>query len=99
MASESLSSAEVASSRSNTLGFLTKARAIATLCFCPPDNWLPRSPTSVSYPSGNVMIKSCAFAIIAAFSISACVASGKPYAIFFPIVVLNRVGSCPTRPI
>ena len=49
----SVSSAEVASSRSKTLGFLSRARAIATLCFCPPDNWVPFSPTEVLYPCGN----------------------------------------------
>ena len=32
----SASSALVASSSSSTLGFLTKALAMATLCFCPP---------------------------------------------------------------
>ena len=34
------SRAEVASSLSNTLGLFDKALAMATRCFCPPDNWL-----------------------------------------------------------
>ena len=34
----SVSRAEVASSNSSILGSLTRARAIATRCFCPPDN-------------------------------------------------------------
>mmetsp|Transcript_28348 Transcript_28348/g.57568 ORF Transcript_28348/g.57568 Transcript_28348/m.57568 type:complete len:100 (-) Transcript_28348:1267-1566(-) len=44
----SLSSALVASSSSSTDGFLIMARAIATLCFWPPDSCPPFSPTSVS---------------------------------------------------
>ena len=48
----SVSSAEVASSRSRMRGFLTRARAMATLCFCPPDSWVPLLPTLVSYPLG-----------------------------------------------
>lgn len=48
--SDSASSALVASSRRRILGSLRIARAIATRCFCPPDSWAPRSPTSVSYP-------------------------------------------------
>lgn len=34
----SVSRAEVASSRSRILGFLTRALAMATLCFCPPES-------------------------------------------------------------
>mmetsp|Transcript_52435 Transcript_52435/g.124882 ORF Transcript_52435/g.124882 Transcript_52435/m.124882 type:complete len:105 (+) Transcript_52435:59-373(+) len=41
----SLSSADVASSSSSTRGSRRTARAMATLCFCPPDSWLPCSPT------------------------------------------------------
>jgi hypothetical protein len=44
----SASSAEVASSSKSTLGFLTRALAMATLCFWPPDNWAPLSPNLVS---------------------------------------------------
>ena len=36
---------------------------MATLCFCPPDNLMPRSPTTVLYWSGKLDMKSCAFAI------------------------------------
>ena len=67
--SDLLSKAEVASSNSNIFGFLTRALAIATLCFCPPDNWVPLSPTSVSYPCGNLLIKSWILASFAAFII------------------------------
>mmetsp|Transcript_1605 Transcript_1605/g.5481 ORF Transcript_1605/g.5481 Transcript_1605/m.5481 type:complete len:82 (+) Transcript_1605:352-597(+) len=47
MASLSASSAEVASSNSNTRGSIKRARAIATRCFCPPLRRTPRSPTRV----------------------------------------------------
>ena len=44
------SRAEVASSRSRILGLRNSALAMAMRCFCPPLNWLPHSPTFVSYP-------------------------------------------------
>lgn len=40
-----LSKADVASSNINILGFLINALAIATLYFCPPDNYPPEAPT------------------------------------------------------
>ena len=40
-----LSKAEVASSNRSNFGSFNKARVIAILCFCPPDNWLPSLPT------------------------------------------------------
>ncbi len=46
----SVSKAEVASSNNRILGLRTKALAMATLCFCPPDSCVPLSPTLVSYP-------------------------------------------------
>ena len=65
----SVSRAEVASSRSRTFGFLIKALAIATRCFCPPDSWLPFLPHPVSKPDGRLSIKSFAFASAHAASI------------------------------
>ena len=44
MASLLLSRALVASSRIRIGGFLRKTLAIDILCFCPPDNFTPRSP-------------------------------------------------------
>ena len=41
------SRAEVASSKSNILGFLRSALAIAILCFWPPEIWPPPDPTYV----------------------------------------------------
>mmetsp|Transcript_9667 Transcript_9667/g.18410 ORF Transcript_9667/g.18410 Transcript_9667/m.18410 type:complete len:102 (-) Transcript_9667:1824-2129(-) len=46
--SDSLSSAEVASSRMRTEGLRIRARAMATLCFSPPLSLPPRAPTLVS---------------------------------------------------
>ncbi|KAK6938981.1 hypothetical protein RJ641_032489 [Dillenia turbinata] len=43
--SEAVSKALVASSRRRIDGSFSIARAMATLCFCPPDSRLPRSPT------------------------------------------------------
>ena len=44
----SVSNAEVASSSNNIFGSRIKARAMAILCFCPPDMRVPLSPTIVS---------------------------------------------------
>mmetsp|Transcript_15048 Transcript_15048/g.34740 ORF Transcript_15048/g.34740 Transcript_15048/m.34740 type:complete len:100 (-) Transcript_15048:659-958(-) len=52
------SRALVASSRSTMGGSLSKHRAIATRCFSPPDSLRPRSPTTVSQPSGRPWMKS-----------------------------------------
>ena len=41
-----------------TIGDFSKVLAIAILCFSPPLNLNPRSPTIVSYPSGNSIILS-----------------------------------------
>ena len=42
-----LSSALVASSKTNKDGLLYKALAIPILCLCPPESLMPLSPTSV----------------------------------------------------
>ena len=46
--SDGESRAEVASSKMRMQGFFSRARAIATRCFSPPESFRPRSPTSVS---------------------------------------------------
>mmetsp|Transcript_9796 Transcript_9796/g.16264 ORF Transcript_9796/g.16264 Transcript_9796/m.16264 type:complete len:186 (-) Transcript_9796:469-1026(-) len=94
-----LSSADVASSKSSTAGCRTRARAIATRCFCPPDSFSPRLPTCVPYPSARLsLMKPCAFAMRAAASTSASVAPSLPYAMFTATEPLNSTGSCATRP-
>ena len=95
----SLSSADVASSKISIGGFLRNTRAIDNLCFCPPDSFIPLCPMSVSYPSGNDIINSCALAFFAASITSSLVAPGFPYAILSIIVPANRYTSCCTIPI
>mmetsp|Transcript_52640 Transcript_52640/g.138222 ORF Transcript_52640/g.138222 Transcript_52640/m.138222 type:complete len:153 (+) Transcript_52640:2510-2968(+) len=67
--SETVSSAEVASSSSKMRGFIRIARAIAMRCFCPPDSW--PAAARVLYPSGRFVMNSCAAAARAAPSTSA----------------------------
>jgi len=74
------SSAEVASSKIRILGSFSSARAIATLCFSPPESFKPRSPTIASYLSGRLSIKSWICADWAAAITSSRLASGLPYA-------------------
>mmetsp|Transcript_7444 Transcript_7444/g.11237 ORF Transcript_7444/g.11237 Transcript_7444/m.11237 type:complete len:144 (+) Transcript_7444:293-724(+) len=95
----SLSKALVASSSSRTAGFFTTARAMAILCFCPPLSMAERSPTSVLYPCSNDMMKSCAFAALAAATTSASLAPGLPYRMFSLMVPVKSTGSWPTYPI
>src|SRR5207244_328598 len=96
--SDSLSSELVASSRFRIGGCATIARALATRWRWPPERRIPLSPTIVSYPSGSAMMKSCAFAICAAWRTSASATSSRPYAMFSRIVALNRSASCETTP-
>ena len=49
------------------------ALAIEIRCFCPPDKVIPRSPTTVSKPSGKAMILSYTPAALAASIISCSV--------------------------
>src|SRR5277367_644310 len=64
-------------------------------CFCPPESWAPRGPTSVSSPSGKSPMKS-QFARLAAARICCAVAPGAPYAIFSANVPEYKTGSCGT---
>mmetsp|Transcript_7584 Transcript_7584/g.12249 ORF Transcript_7584/g.12249 Transcript_7584/m.12249 type:complete len:86 (-) Transcript_7584:969-1226(-) len=66
--SDSASRADVASSRSRICGDPISARAMAILCFWPPDKVTPLSPTMVSSLSGNLSINSQALAWRAAVS-------------------------------
>ena len=47
-ASESESSAEVASSRIRMAGFCNSVRAMPSRCFCPTESFAPRSPICVA---------------------------------------------------
>mmetsp|Transcript_27098 Transcript_27098/g.51606 ORF Transcript_27098/g.51606 Transcript_27098/m.51606 type:complete len:157 (-) Transcript_27098:913-1383(-) len=96
LASESESSAEVASSKTSIRGCLMRARAIATRCCCPP---LSRpSPTGVSYFAGKESMNSCALARSAASSISSSEDSGLPYAMLVATSQGNSLGSWLTTP-
>mmetsp|Transcript_30672 Transcript_30672/g.65900 ORF Transcript_30672/g.65900 Transcript_30672/m.65900 type:complete len:85 (-) Transcript_30672:1576-1830(-) len=64
--SEAVSRALVASSRMRIGGSRTMARAMAMRCFCPPDSWMPFSPTCVAKASGSSLTNVCAFACCAA---------------------------------
>ena len=105
--SDCVSKALVASSRSKMGGFETIALAIAIRCFCPPESKKPRSPTGVSYPSGNDVMKPSAFALIhasltaAIFSSSLSFSNGVlvSHLNVLPDRLGNRTGSCETSPI
>lgn len=56
--SDSESNDEVASSSTRILLFSRIALAIATLCLSHPESLIPLSPTSVSYPSFILLMKS-----------------------------------------
>mmetsp|Transcript_74345 Transcript_74345/g.177337 ORF Transcript_74345/g.177337 Transcript_74345/m.177337 type:complete len:90 (-) Transcript_74345:3537-3806(-) len=72
--SEVESSADVASSRSMNWGRRSKARAMATRCFCPPDSFSPRSPTRSAHFTFPAKTKSM-FAALAASVTCSSVAS------------------------
>ncbi len=76
--SDSLSSAEVASSSSRIGASLRNARAMATRWRCPPESLMPRSPTMVEMPLGMPSMKLMQRAATAAARTSASLASGRP---------------------
>ncbi|EFR99808.1 conserved hypothetical protein, partial [Listeria seeligeri FSL N1-067] len=66
------SSAEVGSSKRSTFGFIASARAIATRCFCPPDNWYGML-SALSAKSSNPSNRSASFLAISFFVFRASV--------------------------
>ena len=72
------SSELVASSKINILDLRYKALAIPNLCFCPPDNLMPRLPTIVFKPFGK--FKTTSFLIL-------FLPKGAPYR--YPLIKLN----------
>ena len=75
----------------------TSARAIATRWRWPPESVMPRSPTSVSYPSGKRAMSSSTAARRAAAAIrSRDTSCSLPMAMFSATVAENRNGSCGT---
>mmetsp|Transcript_31729 Transcript_31729/g.54119 ORF Transcript_31729/g.54119 Transcript_31729/m.54119 type:complete len:123 (+) Transcript_31729:516-884(+) len=91
----SASSADVASSKRSIRGFTRRARAMAILCFWPPESFTPLSPTIVSNFSGHSPIKSSALASRQTSSISFSLTSlSTPYATFSRTVIPKSCGSC-----
>src|SRR5438132_160272 len=88
----------VGSSRIRIGASLRNARASEMRCRSPPDSFIPRSPTWVSYPSGRLSMKSCASANSAASTISSIVASGIANRMFSAMLVENSKVSCKTTP-
>mmetsp|Transcript_46386 Transcript_46386/g.123230 ORF Transcript_46386/g.123230 Transcript_46386/m.123230 type:complete len:95 (+) Transcript_46386:314-598(+) len=68
------SSDAVPSSTRSTDGLRRNALAMATRCFSPPDNFKPRSPTTVSRPSGREATTSSNDAAVIAAATSSFVA-------------------------
>src|SRR2546425_457914 len=69
----------------------TSARAMATRWRSPPDRFVARSPSSVSYPSGIRSMNSCALARTAATMISSRVAPARPYPMLCATLPRNRI--------
>ncbi len=90
----------VASSRTRIGGLRRIVRAIAMRCFSLTGvSDSSRSPTTVSYPSGNDAISPCTCAARAASSISASVASGLAKRRFSRTLASGQVHvSCETTP-
>ena len=89
-ASDLLSRADVASSKIKIGAFFKNARAMATRCFCPPDNSIPRSPIWVSRPFFKLPMNPSRHAIfIAVFNCSG-VASSFPSKMFSRIEPANK---------
>ena len=86
----------VASSRINKDGLRSKARARAKRCLSPPDRRTPRSPRTVSMPSGSLETKSSAAANRSASRISPSLAPGRAHSRFSRTVSWNRNVSCGT---
>src|SRR5262245_17461042 len=95
-ASVPTSTALVGSSRIRIGASLMKARASEIRWRSPPERRIPRSPTSVWYPSGRLAMKSCTLASLAPLIISSSLASGRAYLIFSAILVEKSTGSWST---
>mmetsp|Transcript_1233 Transcript_1233/g.1447 ORF Transcript_1233/g.1447 Transcript_1233/m.1447 type:complete len:125 (-) Transcript_1233:1811-2185(-) len=87
------SSADVASSSNTIGGSFNRHRAMATLCFSPPLNFSPLSPTLVSHCSGSPRMKSKIWAWAHAFSICSMVAFIRPYLRLCRMLSLNMTAS------
>mmetsp|Transcript_48572 Transcript_48572/g.151966 ORF Transcript_48572/g.151966 Transcript_48572/m.151966 type:complete len:114 (-) Transcript_48572:47-388(-) len=94
--SDSLSSAEVASSKSRICGCLKSARAMAMRCFWPPEIWPPPTPTYVSHFFSRASKKSKACACLRTLITFSSGTSASPPVMLFLTDVAKSTGSWPT---
>ena len=79
---------EVASSNTRILEFLRIARAMATLCFSPPDNFSPRSPTweNISLSFTRKIISLCNLSVVPVRPVQDCVMEFRHLSsLFYPV--------------
>ena len=79
----------MASSKITRSGFRRIALVMAMRCFSLPESFIPRSPTSESYLSLSLLIKTSAWASLAAFRRSLSLASGEAKRKFAAILSLK----------
>ena len=96
MPSVAVSTALVESSSMSILGFFSRARAMHSLCFWPPETFEPPCSISESYPSGIAIMKPSAWATLAAWRISSIVAFSLPQRRFSATVPENSSFFCST---
>lgn len=96
--SVAMSRAEKESSRIRISDLLQRARAMDSLCLCPPESSLPCCDITVSRPSGIALTNSAAWASSKAFHTSSSVrwSSVSPKLTFSRTVPENSLASCGT---
>src|SRR5439155_1572104 len=97
--SVSESSDDVASSNTSRCGLRSRARAIESLCFSPPETLMPPSPITVSSPLSARARRACAAAFLRTSRHSASVACGFTNFRFSRMVPEKSCVSCVTSPI
>ena len=93
-----VSSALELSSSTSIFGFLTSARAIVSLCLCPPEKFLPSCSTWESSPRSNPFANSFAWASSNARYISSSVAFSAPQRMFSRRLPAKSTAFCGTTP-
>ena len=96
---EMLSRADVASSKKMIFGRPIKARAMSSLCFCPPLNPEPPSTTTVCSPMGIRLTSFSMSAILSASHASSCEAHGAVMVMFLNRSPVKRLPFCRQHPI
>ena len=93
------SSDEVASSNTSNCGFLSKARAMDSRCFSPPESFTPPSPITVSSPRSARSSKLWTDAFCSTSKHSASLAPGFTNCKFSRMDPEKSCESCVTNPI